>query len=153
MKVFLMNKPLIFPLVIMFLISIVLFAATSVAPEADTGDYSDSSGINIDGDNRTVLIPAAESQTVNIWTIGAAIVIIIAAIAIGIVSGIQFLGSGITETSQRYVVVGFIYLGLWACLTVITSTMLFDTLLTTIIWFGLTMIFALGLASELTEGD
>ena len=144
-----MNKMLLFPLVIMFIISMVLFASTAMKPEAATEDYSDSSGVTIDGSNRTVLIPQAETQTINIWLVGGAIAIVIAAVAIGIVSGIQFLGSGITETSQRYVVVGFIYLGLWACLTVITSAMLFDSLLTTIIWFGITIIFMFGLSEEL----
>ena len=147
-----MNKALTFPLVVMFLVSLVLFASTSIEPEGSTEDYSNSSGVNIDDANRTVLIPQAETQTINIWLVGGAIAIVIAAVAIGIVSGIQFLGSGITETSQRYVVIGFIYLGLWACLTVITSTLMFDTLLTTIIWFGMTIIFMLGLSSELT-GD
>ena len=147
-----MNKLLVFPLAIMFFVSLVLFAATAVTPESSTEDYSDSSGVNIDGSNRTVSIPQAESQTLNIWLVGGALVVVVAATAIGIVSGIQFLGSGITETSQRYVVVGFIYLGLWGCLTVITSTMLFDTLLTTIIWFGMTLMFMFGLSEELV-GD
>ena len=147
-----MNKMLTFPLVIMFLVSIVLFAATSIEPEGSTEDYSNSSGVTIDGTNRTVIIPQAETQTINIWLVGGAIAIVIAAVAIGIVSGIQFLGSGITETSQRYVVVSFMYLGLWACLTVVTSTLLFETTLTTIVWFGITMVFMLGLGAELT-GD
>jgi len=61
-----MNKPLIFPLVIMFIIAVVLFAMLSVTPDVATEDYSNSSGVFIDGANRTVLIPQAEEQTINI---------------------------------------------------------------------------------------
>lgn len=147
-----MNKLLVFPLVIMFIVSIILYAQAAVTPEGITDDYNETSGINIDGDNRTISQPTAGPQTLNIWTTTAAVLIIISAIAIGIASGIQALGSGLSETSQKYIMVGFIYLGLWACLTVITSTMLFETTLTTVIWFGITMIFMLGLAAELT-GD
>jgi hypothetical protein len=137
----------------MFIISLFLFANVAIAPEGETGDYSDASGIVIDGDNASITMPIAESQDFNIWLIGGALTIIGIAIAVGIVSGISVLGSGASVYSQKLLVISVLYIGLWASLTVITATLMFDELLTKITWIGLTMVFMLGLATLITEGD
>ena len=148
-----MNKLLVFPIGIMFFISMFLLASASVAPETSSEDYSDVSGISIDGNNRTVLIPAAETQTLNIWLITGALIVVVAGIAVGIVAGITVLGSGVSVLSQKIIVVSFIYLGIWGCLTVITATIMLSDSILTLIWFALSFIFSLGLSSELTGSD
>ena len=148
-----MNKPLVFPLIIMFVMSLVLFTMSAIAPAAVTGDYSDASGITIDDEERTVLIPAADSQTLDIWAIGGFMVLILAGVAIGITAGVGVLGSGLSDSAQRIIVVSFIYLGMWACLTVITSIIMWETTIGTVTWLALTIIFLLGVSSELTGSD
>ena len=148
-----MNKMLHIPLVSLFVVSIFLFVSASIEPEGETGDYSDASGIVIDGENAAITMPIAEPQEFNIWLIAGAVVIISIAVGAGIVSGIHVLGSGASEYSQKLLVISIIYLGVWAMLTVVTAEVMFDDTITTVTWLALTIMFALGMAQLITEGD
>lgn len=148
-----MNKLLMFPLGLMFLITIFMYIDTSLAPTGSSENYSDSSGINIDDENRSIIIPGAESQEFDIWGSSGIIVIVIAAIAIGVVSGITVLGSGLSDEAQKMIVNSVLFLGLWACLSVVSSSVMFENMVTIILWFSITMIFMLGLSIQITGGD
>ena len=148
-----MNKMLNTPIIAMFTICLFMFISIAVEREATTENYSEASGITIDEGERTISMPQGESQDFNIWLVTGAIVIIVAAIAIGIVSGIQFLGSGLSIKAQSLLITSFIYLGLWGCLTIVVSSIMFDNILSTAAWLGLTVMFALGLAQVITGDD
>jgi hypothetical protein len=137
----------------MFLITIFMYIDTSLAPTGSSENYSDSSGINIDDENRSIIIPGAESQEFDIWGSSGIIVIVIAAIAIGVVSGITVLGSGLSDEAQKMIVNSVLFLGLWACLSVVSSSVMFENMVTIILWFSITMIFMLGLSIQITGGD
>ena len=148
-----MNKALVFPLIIMFIVSLVLFASASIAPQTTTGEYSESSGIVVDGSYEEIQIVDESSVTLDVWSVAGFMVLVVAAIAIGITAGVGVLGSGLSDSAQRIIIISIIYMGLWACLTVITATMLWETTIGTVTWLGLTIIFLLGVSSELTESD
>jgi hypothetical protein len=130
-----------------------MYIDTSLAPTGSSENYSDSSGINIDDENRSIIIPGAESQEFDIWGSSGIIVIVIAAIAIGVVSGITVLGSGLSDEAQKMIVNSVLFLGLWACLSVVSSSVMFENMVTIILWFSITMIFMLGLSIQITGGD
>ena len=146
-----MNKPLVFPLIVMFIVSLILFASASIAPPTTTGDYSESSGVVVDGEYEEFEIVNETSMTLDVWTVAGFMVLIVAAIAIGIAAGVGVLGSGLSDPSQRIIIISIIYMGLWACLTAITATMMWETTIGTVTWLGLTIIFLLGMSEELTE--
>jgi len=148
-----MNKLLMFPLALMFIISIFVFLETSIQPEGSSDDYSNSSGIVIGGDNGTVDIPTASSQTFNIWGVGGVMIIITAAVAIGIVAGIKVLGSGLDDLSHSLVFNGILFLGLWSCLTIVSRELMFENIIMQILWLTLTMIYMLGFATHINGAE
>ena len=114
-----------------------------------TGTYTPNS-IN----NTT--IPGASPQSFDIWGLGGALIILIAAIAVGTVAGVSILGSGLSTTSQRIIFSSVVYFGLWAVLTVVTSTLIFGVggTVFTLVYIVLTILFVIGFASEInTSGD
>lgn len=147
-----MNKLLMFPLAFMFILTI--YATVYSGTYSGTGhsaDYTNQSGTEIQGESGTVEIPNADTQDFNIWDSGAgyAMVILVAAIAIGIVAGIKILGSGLSDMSQGMIFNGILFLGLWSCLTIVSSAFLFYTEIVTILWMFITMIYIIGLGIHL----
>src|SRR4030042_352095 len=140
-----MNKLLLFPLAFMFLLSIFSFATTGITFLGSTENYSDENEIVINGSGTTVEIPGADAQTFNIWSDAGAMVIVLASITIGILSGVTFLGSGISERSQSLIFNAVLFIGIWACLTVVSGAYLFQHNILSILWLGLTTIFVIGL--------
>jgi hypothetical protein len=118
-----MNKMLIFPLGIMFLLTLMVSLTTSIHPIGSSDDYTNQSGINITGSDKeqgSVQIPRAGSQTFDIWGPTGIMVIMIIAISIGIIGGIHILGSGLSSESQMMIFNAIFFLGLWACLTIVS---------------------------------
>lgn len=147
-----MNKLLMFPLAFMFLLSVFTFAYTGITLKGSSQDYSDQGGVTVQNESGSVDIPQAGSHEYNIWesdSIGA-LVILLSAIAIGIVAGITVLGSGLKEFSQSLIFQSILFLGLWACLTVITSYFMFQNEITSIFWISLTTIFVMGFGIHVT---
>jgi len=75
--------------------------------------------------------------------------------AVGIVAGIQLFGSGLSETSQRMIVLSVAFLGLWGALSIMAK----DTITEGTGWFGiilylvLTIIYGIGFAFMFTGSD
>jgi hypothetical protein len=150
------NKLLIFPLAIMYIASIFIFVEASVAPSGDTKDFSTSNGITINGSTITdggVLLRDAESHHFDVWGLEGMIVILLLAISVGVVAGISIIGSGLSGSAQKMVFVSILFFGIWTVLTVVTSSMMFDNIVTQILWLGMTMLFTVGLGMELTSSD
>jgi hypothetical protein len=147
-----MNKMLIFPLGIMFLLTLMVSLTTSIHPIGSSDDYTNQSGINITGSDKeqgSVQIPRAGSQTFDIWGPTGIMVIMIIAISIGIIGGIHILGSGLSSESQMMIFNAIFFLGLWACLTIVSGTVFFANFITIMLWFAITMMFVVGLATHL----
>jgi hypothetical protein len=146
-----MNKLLIFPMSFMFLLTIFSTVYTGVYYSGQSSDYSSQSGTEIQGETGTVEIPSGGIETYNIWESGTgyAMIILIGAITVGIIAGIKILGSGLSDPSQSMIFNGILFLGLWACLTVISSQFLFDSAIAIILWISLTMIYVIGLGMHI----
>jgi hypothetical protein len=153
MEVMRMNKLLVFPLALMYLISIFVFINISVNPSGSSTDFRDISGISIDNQNRNVSVDDAEPKTFNIWNASGIMFILLTAIALGVVAGIGFLGSGLSDTAQGMIFSSILFLGIWTCLTIVTSTLFFDNMITDVMYMGITMMFILGLGIHLSGGD
>jgi len=146
-----MNKLLIFPIGFMFLLTIYAVVYTGTTYSGSTDSYTDQNGTIVQGETGTVFIPNAGSKNFDIWDnlAGAAMVVIAGALAVGTISGIRILGSGLSEMSQSLIFKAIIFLGLWACLTVFAQDFLFDSILTKLLWVTLTLIYCIGLGTHL----
>lgn len=125
-----------------------------------SSDYQDLGQIKYrdNGTNSTgqIYIPIGGTHTFNIWTsgLGAALVILIAAMAIGIIAGITIWNSGLTEMSQGMIFSGILFLGLWASLSIVSVRYLFDSSVLSLFWVVLTVMFVIGVGGHMTNsGD
>jgi hypothetical protein len=125
-----------------------------------SSDYQDLGEIKYrdNGTNSTgqIYIPSGGTHTFNIWNsgLGAAMVILIAAMAIGIIAGFGLFGSGLTEMSQGMIFSGVLFLGLWASLSVVSVRYLFDSGILSLFWVSLTVMFVVGVGTHMTNsGD
>jgi hypothetical protein len=147
-----------FPLALMFMISIFVFLETAAPTSGSSEDYSDSSGIIIGGEsnttsNGTVEIPRAGSQNFNIWGTAGILVIVTAAVAIGIIAGIKVLGSGLDDLSHSLIFNSILFLGLWACLTIVSRDLMFVNIIMQILWLSMTMVYMLGFATHINGAE
>lgn len=77
------------------------------------------------------------------------LVIIVAILAVGVISGITILGSGISEYSQSILFQSFGYLGVWAVLSVPIHEVIGDMPYFFLpIWIGLTALLCIGIFQE-----
>lgn len=152
-----MNKLMLFPLGFMFILTIISSVYTSHTYLGSSTDMTVDGNLTIteDGAEKTgsVDIPGSESQSFDMWGSTGAMLIIVAAIAVGILAGIQIVGSGLGEHAQALVFDGVLYFGLWACLTIIARDMLFAATITSILWITLTTTFVIGLGSHMGRAD
>jgi hypothetical protein len=135
-----MNKLMIIPLGFMLILTII------------TVSYTGATYIN--SINNTT-IPGADPQSFDIWGLQGALIILIAAIAVGTVAGISILGSGLSDTSQKMIFNSVLYVGLWAVLTVVTSTLVFGSgIVFLLLYVVFTIMFVIGFAGEInSSGD
>lgn len=152
-----MNRNLMFPLTLMFIISIFVSVSASIEPTANSQDFQSTSGITLtqeDGKevSANVDITGAESTTVDIWNAETGVLIIVTiALAVGVVAGIKVLGSGLDDLSHKMIFLTIFYMSLWGCLTIVSRTLMFENWVTSFLWLGTTMMFAIGLISEISD--
>lgn len=149
-----MNKLLIFPLAFMLLLTIfsMVYAGAVYSPDS-TPDYSTIDGIEINGSPTSVEIPEAGSYTFDIWDTTGFLLILTAAIAIGILAGINFLGSGLSETSQKMLFDSVLFGGVWGCLSIVSSDFMFSIAYTALLWLCLTLIYIIGVGMHMTQSE
>jgi hypothetical protein len=148
-----MNKLLIFPLAVMFLLTIFSVIYTGEQYVGSSPDLNNNSGIIIQNETGTVDVPGADPMEFNIWETTGALVILAAAIAVGIVAGFKILGSGFNEFSQSLMFNAILFLGLWAVLTIVSADLMFDTAMITLLWVGLTMTYIIGMGVHLANSS
>ena len=82
----------------------------------------------------------------NIWYATAAVAIIASALAVGVAVGFNFLGSGMSDTSQKMIFDAIVFLGIWAVLSVANVRVLFATTVMSFVWTGMTVMYCIGMA-------
>jgi hypothetical protein len=142
-----MNKLLIFPL--SFLLLITIFAALFSNSTSDS-----NTTVTVNGTTTNVAIPGGGSRNFNIWTSPTSVLaIIVAAMVLGAITGLHFLGSGLTDFSQKIIFNAVLFLGLWACLSLITSFVIFSSTIFAMFWMILTVMYSIGLGGHISSGE
>jgi len=141
----------------MFLMTMFIFLETSIQPSSESGDYSSPGKLYVNGSdakNGSYNNPQATSKTLNIWSINGVLIILGIALAAGMVAGITVLGSGVSGFAESLIFSSILYLGLWGCLTIISSSFFFNNgPLVMIIWVGLTMLYVVGFATQINSSE
>lgn len=150
-----LNKLLVFPLAFMFIITIFSLVYVGGTYSSDTNNYSEQTGIEVPKEgsgstNATVKIPQAKQQTFDISTAQGIMLILTVAVAVGIIAGIKILGSGLSDISQSMIFTGLLFGGLWACLSIVSATFLFDTIITLMLWSIITIMYIIGMGIHLS---
>ncbi len=95
---------------------------------------------------------AESTSTFNLSGLEGAIAIIIVIATIAVIMGIRILGSGLSETSIKAMMIGFGYTGLWLVLSILSAPLFFQIeLFGTFIYIGLTIGYVIGVVQKLTE--
>ena len=146
-----MNKMMLIPLGIMLVLTmfVAIYTGQMTTGTGTTEDYSNSSGIDTGEGTGYVDIPSGGSHTFNIWSTEGVVAILITAIAVGIIAGIKVLGSGLSDMSQSLIFNGVLFGGLWACLSIVSSTIFFINPITEIFWVFLTISYIVGMGIHL----
>jgi len=147
-----MNKLLIFPIFIMLLLTVYSSVYTDTEYVGSGDDYSELEGIELnDTSTGNVDIPIAGEQDFNLWDLKGALIILTLALIVGIVAGIKVLGSGLSETSIMILFASISYLGLWACLSIVSMEFVFGHIEASLLWIGLTIMFVLGVTQSIVD--
>lgn len=129
-----MNKMLIFPMTIMLILTIYIAVATLTEYSSDMPDFEDIVG---------------GGTSINIWELGGAVVILLVSVSISIACGIGTFMVDLSENAQKIIFNMSLFGGLWASLTMIANDFFFHTLILTLIWLGLTMIYVVGIGFQI----
>lgn len=158
-----MNKLIALPLTFLFLI-----AVFSIYTANDTGNYT--GGYNEIEDNPGThetfgiywswpwedTADGQQQTSFVFWTVGGMLLILSAAIALGTVSGVSVLGSGLSDFSQRLIFTGCIYCGIWSILSAASNHVLNvggNTFYGTVLWIALSFMFVIGVSREVNGVD
>jgi hypothetical protein len=148
-----MNKLLLIPLALMVITTMISFADSGATYESVLDDRNPET-ITIGNETTTINIPNAEEQSFSIWESTGLVALLIIAIAVGTVAGVNILGSGLSDTSQMLLFNSTLFLGAWATLTVFSSNILFGSgeTIMFIFWIVLTIVYVIGLGLHMTGG-
>ena len=145
-----MNKLILYPLFLLFLISV--FTQMLNTGGASFG-YGGETGEEITG-NQTLTGEESELELDNAelsldFTMTTGLVAVIAgAIALGLI-GIKVLGSGLDSYSIKIIWNGIVFYGLWSIFSVLAFNAISSIWLGSIFWFLLTFIYSLGVFSRM----
>jgi hypothetical protein len=94
------------------------------------------------------------SGSIGIDSVAGAIAIIVVVATVGALIGIQFLGSGLSDSSARILMMAIAYVGVWAMLSILVSPLLLDiAVFGSIIYIGLTLGYAIGVLQMMFAGE
>jgi len=149
-----MNKFIVFPLSILLMIVVINFIGGNTL-SGDGFAVNTTGDATINGTTTTYESQGGGVFSFDLFSGDGILVTMIALGAVGIVAGIQLFGSGLSETSQRMIVLSVAFLGLWGALSIMAK----DTITEGTGWFGiilylvLTIIYGIGFAFMFTGSD
>lgn len=150
-----MNYLLLFPLGILLTITLftVAFTGTTlIGTMDDDANFSSGEGVTINGtDSGVVEIPQVPNQKFDMWGLKGALVILAIALVLGAFISINVVGSGLGDEGVQMVFNATVYLGLWACLTVMALSMLMTPEIVFLFWVVLTFMYVIGVAMEVNS--
>lgn len=148
-----MNKLILIPLTIMLMLTVInITYDPSAHYNSNTTEINTETNVTINGSNTHIETPGAGSQAFSLDSASLVLIILITALAVGIVAGINVFGSGLSDTSQRFIFNSVSFLGLWGVLTIVTGTLIFTAPLLVLLWIVLTIILVIGLAIHIGAG-
>lgn len=150
-----MNKMIGFPLAFMFMLTIFTMADTgNTFTNQHTNISNEWQMTNAPNQTGTIKVGNNTSSEYNIWGLTGAIVILISALAIGILMGFSVLGSGFSGVSQIMVFTTILFVGLWMILSIVAQEYLLGMIFTQILWVVLTVSYIVGVGDYLSgSGD
>ena len=148
-----MNYLLVFPLGILLTLTVfsVAFSGQTLLGTMDEEvNFSDLDGITINGtDSGSVELPQVPNQKFDVWSLKGALVILAIALVLGAIAAINVIGSGLNDEGTQIIFNAIIYLGLWACLTVMALDLLMTPEIVFLFWIVLTFMYVIGVAMEI----
>lgn len=157
-----MNKLMTYPLIIFFVVMLVNQAYTyGQGSDILTGvDLSTSQNINgsgtlfQNGTETELGIPEDTQLVFDIDFVTGFLAVIIGIAILGAVLGITVLGSGLSERTQRIILVSAVGLGLWAIFSLLTYDLIASIpVFSTMMWLGFTFIYMIGFIKEINGGN
>lgn len=143
-----MNKLIMFPLTFMFLLGVYAVIDTV---NVTSDDYEHEFTLNYTGEDGEIGIDTYGTKSFDLWKIVTIMAILGAAIIAGILSGLNILGSGFNELSQKFIFDSIFYLGLWAALTLVAEDYLLGSLFQMLIWVFLTFMYIIGMGIQMSS--
>lgn len=151
-----MNKLVMFPLTIMIILTFISFVSGTTYQSTYDPNQGGTHNSTTDGDTHSgTYNTGAAKININIWALAAVIsgvmILLLTAVGIGIVSGIEVLGSGLGEMAQRLIFKSVFWIGLWTILSLaVLGLLTIDTTgLSLMFWVAISFIEAIGLGFEL----
>jgi len=148
-----LNYLLVFPLGILLTLTVfsVAFSGQTLLGTMDEEvNFSDLDGITINGtDSGSVELPQVPNQKFDVWSLKGALVILAIALVLGAIAAINVIGSGLNDEGTQIIFNAIIYLGLWACLTVMALDLLMTPEIVFLFWIVLTFMYVIGVAMEI----
>lgn len=146
-----MNKLLMFPITVMFFLSVYTITNTGETYESSTENQSDV----ILPNGTAVDLPGFGSSNINLWVLGGSIALLGIAFAIAIGGGLEITIFGSTIQMSDYSVhVAFnalIFTGIWGALTGFNYEMVNSSWLTTLSWLGVTIMYVIGVVMQINQ--
>lgn len=151
-----MNKLIWIPLTTIILLAIVSSVYIDTTTFGGNTTINQPGEITVNGTTTNVTIPGSGVQTFNMSGIQMALVILFSAIILGTVTGIHFLGSGLSDTTQKIIFNSVIYLGLWGIFSILAYDLLSDMSTELgfgiLLWMILTIVYIIGFAQTIQGG-
>jgi len=138
-----MNKLLMFPFAILFLLTLFALIYTGVSFSSSTEDIS----ANFNGSYKI----AATHQSYSGFSMNSLILILLAGLAVATIAGFNLFGSGLSTTAQKIIFNSVIFGGIWAILSVITGQLMFNDPVGIIFyfWMILTILYIIGITVQI----
>lgn len=142
-----MNKLLVYPLMFMMFIAFFHFAvtATTIGNTVSEANFTTGSG---DFSNAIIEFVGGDNVVFNIWAISGLVAVFVLGGTVAAMLGFSVLGSGFSVYSQRIVFNLIVFIGLWLALMSMSASILFSQDLFTFLFFGLTMIYIVGVGLQ-----
>ena len=143
-----MNSLIVYPLLILFIVSgfsqLYYYSNTDLAYSGSISDIASGGNQTLTGEEQEIT-QEMEDAIFDINMVSGMVSLIIGLVAVGVLAGVQVLGSGLSEYSVKLIHKSVTYYGLWGVFSALSFT-LFSGIPTfgLFIWLGLTLVYSLG---------